>query len=187
MIELAICSISIPCSSFSRLSSYLACFSNLVDRSFRFVPCSRVTRRAHHSALSHAPIPPAFTCLRWFTQRAVLPRERRSPPSLHHCTCCLRQARMDMLTAPGNSDQPRSVPAQLSLYGRGPSSVRTPSTSASGQRKGSEKPELASPQPTTSRACCNLRGRSSAPGRPRRRVPAPCPLARVALGPAQPQ
>ena len=148
MIELAICSISTRCCSFPRHPSYLACVSNLVDRSFRFVPCSRVTRRVHHSALSRAPIPPASTCLRWFTQRALLPRERRNPPSLHHCTCCLRQVRMDMPTAPGDRDQPRSVPAQLSLYGRSPSSVRTPSTSASVQRKGSVKPELASSQPT---------------------------------------
>ena len=43
----------------------------------------------------------------------------------------------------------------------------------------------ASPLPSTSGACCNLHGRSSPPSRPRRRAPTPCPLAQVALEPAQ--
>ena len=139
----------------------------------------------YHSALFLAPIPPSSTSPRWLTLRTLLLCVRRSPPSLHHCTCCLRQVPTGEGTAPGGSGQPRSAAALHSLCDTGPSSVRMPSTSASAQRRESVKPVPASPLPTTSGACCNLHGRSSPPSRPRRRAPAPCPLAQVALEPAQ--
>ena len=139
----------------------------------------------YHSALSRAPIPPSSTSLRWPTFRTLLLRARRSPPSLHHYTCCRRQVPSGVRTAPGGCGPPRSAAALHSLCDIGPSSARMPLTSASVQRRKSAKPVPASLLPTTSRGCCNLLGRNSPPFRPRCRAPAPCPLAQVALEPDQ--
>ena len=54
------------------------------------------------SAPPRAPIPLSSTDLRWPAFRSPLLRARRSLPSLHHYTCCHRQAPLGPWTAPGD-------------------------------------------------------------------------------------